>query len=42
MFMTMITIRHKTNHKRFMLGIPLIMVIQSVILILILKKSLII
>ncbi|MEE0843433.1 MAG: DUF1294 domain-containing protein [Ruminococcus sp.] len=28
MFITMLLIRHKTNHMKFMLGIPLIIVIQ--------------
>ena len=30
MLLTMLTIRHKTLHKRFMIGIPLIMVAQTV------------
>ena len=29
MFVTMLLIRHKTKHVKFMLGIPLIMVIQA-------------
>lgn len=29
MFVTMLIIRHKTKHVKFMLGIPLIMVIQA-------------
>ncbi len=29
MFITMLIIRHKTKHVKFMLGIPLIMVIQA-------------
>ena len=29
MFITMLLIRHKTKHVKFMLGIPLIMVIQA-------------
>ncbi len=29
MFLTMLAIRHKTKHIKFMLGIPLIMVIQA-------------
>ncbi len=29
MFVTMLLIRHKTKHIKFMLGIPLIIVIQS-------------
>lgn len=37
MYLTMHIIRHKTLHKRFMLGIPLIIVFQ-IILILLLTK----
>ena len=29
MFVTMLLIRHKTKHVKFMLGIPLIMVVQA-------------
>lgn len=29
MFITMLIIRHKTKHVKFMLGIPLIMVVQA-------------
>ena len=29
MFVTMLLIRHKTKHVKFMLGIPLIMIIQA-------------
>ena len=29
MYMTMLLIRHKTNHKRFMLGLPLLLVAQG-------------
>ncbi len=28
MYVTMLLIRHKTNHKRFMLGLPLLIVLQ--------------
>ena len=28
MFLTMLTIRHKTKHVKFMLGIPIIMLLQ--------------
>lgn len=31
MFATMCAIRHKTRHKRFMIGLPLIIIIQSVL-----------
>lgn len=30
MYFTMLTIRHKTLHKRFMIGIPLIILLQVV------------
>ena len=30
-FLAMLIIRHKTKHKRFMLGLPLIMIVQIVI-----------
>ncbi len=33
MYITMLTIRHKTLHKRFMIGIPLIIIIQAAVLI---------
>ena len=29
MFLTMLLIRHKTKHVKFMLGIPLIMILQA-------------
>lgn len=32
MFLTMLTIRHKTKHLNFMLGLPLISFLQCVIL----------
>ena len=38
MFFTMCLIRHKTNHLRFMLGIPLIITLQITLLLLILKN----
>ena len=37
MYLTMKTIRHKTRHKRFMIGIPLIIILQ--ILVLLVVKS---
>lgn len=33
MYITMRLIRHKTLHKRFMIGIPLIIVLQALLLI---------
>ena len=38
MYITMCLIRHKTKHKRFMIGLPLIIVIQCAILIYILHR----
>lgn len=32
MFITMKTIRHKTRHKKFMLGLPVIILIHAVII----------
>lgn len=29
MYLTMLVIRHKTKHKRFMIGLPLIMTVQT-------------
>ena len=33
MYITMKTIRHKTQHKRFMIGIPAIMVVQAIVIV---------
>lgn len=33
MYITMKTIRHKTQHKRFMIGIPAIMVVQMLLIV---------
>ena len=33
MFMTMLLIRHKTKHKKFMIGIPLIIIAQTALII---------
>lgn len=35
MYLTMIAVRHKTKHKRFMIGLPLIMIVQTAIIALI-------
>lgn len=32
MLLTMLIIRHKTKHKKFMIGIPLIMILQAIAL----------
>ena len=37
MYATMLFARHKTKHKRFMIGIPAIMILQAVIIFLIYK-----
>ncbi len=29
MFVTMVAIRHKTKHKRFMIGLPIIILLQT-------------
>ena len=31
MFATMLIVRHKTKHKRFMIGIPIIIVLQGIV-----------
>ena len=38
-YLTMLKILHKTRHKRFMIGLPIIMVLQVVILWLILTQE---
>lgn len=38
-YVTMRLIRHKTLHKRFMIGIPLIILVQIVLVIVVLKYS---
>ncbi|MBE6769179.1 MAG: DUF1294 domain-containing protein [Ruminococcaceae bacterium] len=35
MYLTMLVIRHKTKHKRFMVGLPLIILLHAVILLLV-------
>lgn len=32
MYLTMIAVRHKTKHKRFMIGLPLIMIVQTAVI----------
>lgn len=32
MYLTMLAVRHKTKHKRFMIGLPLIMIVQTAII----------
>ena len=38
-YLTMLKIRHKTKHKRFMIGLPIIILLQVVILWLILIQE---
>lgn len=38
MYLTMFAIRHKTKHKKFMIGIPLIMILQAAAIYFILTK----
>lgn len=38
MYITMRIIRHKTRHKRFMVGIPIIFILQCVIIIYLLTR----
>ncbi len=37
MYLTMLAIRHKTKHKRFMVGLPLIILLHAVILLLVIQ-----
>jgi len=37
MLFTMLIIRHKTKHLKFMIGIPVIIIIQAVILLIVLR-----
>lgn len=39
MYITMLAIRHKTLHKRFMIGIPLIIIIQTAAVVLLHFKN---
>ncbi len=41
MYITMRAIRHKTLHKRFMIGLPLIIILQIALLYLFIDKSII-
>lgn len=38
MYITMLIIRHKTRHKRFMIGLPAIFILQCALLILVTQK----
>ncbi len=39
MYMTMKLIRHKTLHKRFMIGIPLIILLQCAVFLVVTKGN---
>ena len=39
MYITMKTIRHKTLHKRFMIGLPLIILLQALLLLWLIYKG---
>lgn len=39
MYLTMLAVRHKTKHKRFMIGLPLIMIVQTVIIAFVIKYT---
>ena len=41
MYITMLIIRHKTKHVKFMLGIPVIMVLQAIIIFFLFKFGII-
>ena len=38
MLLTMFAIRHKTQHKKFMIGIPLIIILQAALIFFVLTK----
>jgi predicted MPP superfamily phosphohydrolase len=40
MILTMLAVRHKTRHKKFMVGIPLIIIVQAAIIVFVLNSSL--
>ena len=39
MYLTMITIRHKTKHKSFMIGLPFMFFVHGVLLLLFLQRN---
>ncbi len=39
MYATMLFVRHKTKHKRFMIGIPVIMAVQAALIIFAIIKT---
>lgn len=41
MYLTMLAIRHKTKHKRFMIGLPLIIAVQTAMTVIIYTQNII-
>lgn len=39
MYLTMLSVRHKTKHKRFMIGLPLIMIAQTIAIAFVIKRT---
>lgn len=39
MYLTMLAVRHKTKHKRFMIGLPLIMIVQTAIIAFVINRT---
>lgn len=39
MYLTMLAIRHKTKHKRFMIGLPLIIIVQAIVIAFVIKRT---
>ncbi|MDE6763476.1 MAG: DUF1294 domain-containing protein [Oscillospiraceae bacterium] len=39
MYLTMLAVRHKTKHKRFMIGLPLIMIVQAIVIAFVINRT---
>lgn len=39
MYLTMLAVRHKTKHKRFMIGLPLIMIVQTIVIAFVINRT---
>ncbi|MDE7279976.1 MAG: DUF1294 domain-containing protein [Oscillospiraceae bacterium] len=39
MYLTMLAVRHKTKHKRFMIGLPLIMIVQAIAIAFVINRT---
>lgn len=39
MYLTMLAVRHKTKHKRFMIGLPLIMIVQVIVIAIVINRT---